>query len=184
RRHFARHEIIQLVLVAAAGGIEEPIIAGLAVKLVEGGLIVHGGVVEEIAAVPAAAGAAVQMVDAGREVGVGAAPFGHERVQGVEVRVVVGGIADDNVIATVAVERVAAAAADQQIASGAALQRIRAGAADQNIVGRAATGIECVVARIAEERGRDRHVIGRRSNLFGDQLGLVVYGLTVDGALC
>ena len=39
RRHFARHEIIQPILVAATGGVEEPIAAGLAVKLIEGGIL-------------------------------------------------------------------------------------------------------------------------------------------------
>src|SRR5262249_22685916 len=160
------------ILVAATGGVEEPIAAGLAVKLVEGGIIMHGGVVEEIATVQAAAGAAVQMVDARRVVGVGAAPLGHECVQGVEVGVVVRGIADDQVVAAVAVERVGAGAADQQVAAGATLQLVRAGAADQNVVGGAATGVECVVAVIAEEHGGGRHVIGRRSNLLGEQLEL------------
>src|SRR5205085_1198637 len=99
---------IHLILDAATDGGEEPIAAGLAVKLVKGGIIMHGVVVEERAAVQAAAGAAVQMVDARRVVGVGAAPLGHECVQGIEVGVIVGGIADDKVIAAIAVERVAA----------------------------------------------------------------------------
>src|SRR5262249_21545741 len=125
RRHFARHEIIQPVLVAATGGGGEPIPPRPALHVVGGGAIVdRGGVVEEMAAVQASACATVQMVDACRVVGVGAAPFGHECVQGIEVGVVVGGIADDNVVAAIAVERVAATAADQQIAAGAALQRV------------------------------------------------------------
>src|SRR5262245_48427158 len=47
RRNLARHEIVQLIFVAAARGVIEPIAAQLPVKLVDDRIIMHSEVVEE-----------------------------------------------------------------------------------------------------------------------------------------
>src|SRR5205823_14593646 len=101
--------------------------------------------------------AALEVLVAGVVIGVGSAPFLHDSQERLDVGVVVGVGADQDVVAAGAAEGVGSGAADQQIPAAAPADRVVARAADQDVVGDAAAGVdgvEGVVAVTTEEQRR------------------------------
>src|SRR5262245_25774988 len=90
---------------------------------------------QKVAAVQSTAQTTVQMPYAGPVIGIGAAPFGHDGVQGGEIGIEVRGGADEDVAAASAGDRIGAKAADQEIASGAGPQGVVACITFQHVVG-------------------------------------------------
>src|SRR5207249_7516352 len=82
------------------------------------------------------------------------APLGQQGGEGADVRVVIGGFADEDVATVAGAERVLADAPDENVAAGAAEELVTVGPADEDVVGTAAARVEIVVAGIAEQVSR------------------------------
>src|SRR5439155_23186688 len=105
--------------------------------------------------------AAIEVLNAGVVVRVGAAPLLHDGAQRGQVGVVMGVPADQDGAAAAGPERVGPEAADQQVPAAAAVEDVVPRSADQDVVGDAAAGVEGVVAVAAEEEGRYGQAAGQ-----------------------
>src|SRR5207302_562570 len=114
---------------------EEPVHAGSAEQIVGVVVVVDRRRGEAVGAVQAAGRTALEVLDAGVVIGVGAAPYCHDREQRRDVGVVVGVAADQDGAAAAGAERVGAEAADEQVAAAAAVEPFVARPADQHVVG-------------------------------------------------
>src|SRR5262245_29400789 len=106
QRSVAALPVVEMIGAYSRTDVDEPVVAGFAEEFINGPVVVDGRCVEEIIAVKAAGLRAVQVSDASGQCDVGSTPLVSKRGKGRQVRVMVCGAADQDVIVAAAAERV------------------------------------------------------------------------------
>src|SRR5262249_19599464 len=132
--------------------------AGAAVENI-GDPVVEGRLaVQEVRAVQPARDGAQQMTQPRVVVGIGPAPFSHDRHERGDVAVVGGVTADQDVAAAAGSETAGACAGDEDVPAAAARERVVSSLADENIVGGAAGAVQ---GAVGADQGRHGQATGQ-----------------------